>query len=227
MSEIRRESAQRFTPVKPSRATTTTKPKAPMLRHNGWPRWVLVTLVVPGRPDSSCRPTTPNYGYDWPVTRTGSLVPGATLARIYYTQMTERGASHLKACCVVAGYLALRLHVAMLRGTPTRSATPTARLSPGQARQIIAANWTVPDDIRNCRRSRKKTSGKAPQQAARPGRRGGPPAPGSPPPRGPVNPPPDQLTQPRRPPPRGQAAIPACSYAAQPYIRHMTRRNPP
>ena len=30
------------------------------------------------------------------------------LARIYYLQMTERGATHLKACCVVAGHLAER-----------------------------------------------------------------------------------------------------------------------
>jgi transposase len=30
------------------------------------------------------------------------------LARIYYLQMTERGATHLKACCVVAGQLAER-----------------------------------------------------------------------------------------------------------------------
>ena len=111
------------------------------------------------------------------------------LARIYHTQMTERGASHLKACCVVAGHLALRLHAAMLRGTPYQLRdTDGTPITPGQARQIIAANWTVPDDIRKRRRSRKKTSGKAPQQATRPGRRGGPPAPGSPPPRGPVNP---------------------------------------
>ena len=111
------------------------------------------------------------------------------LARIYHAQMTERGASHLKACCVVAGHLALRLHAAMLRATPYQlrdtDGTPVA---PGQARQIIAANWTVPEDVRKRRRSRKNTSGKAPQQATRPGRRGGPPTPGSPPPRGPVNP---------------------------------------
>ena len=111
------------------------------------------------------------------------------LARIYYTQMTERGASHLKACCVVAGHLALRLHAAMLRGTPYQLRdTDGTPITPGQARQIIAANWTVPDDIRKRRRSRKKPSGKAPQQATRPGRRGGPPTPGSPPPAAPSNP---------------------------------------
>jgi transposase len=40
------------------------------------------------------------------------------LAKIYYTQMTERGATHLKACCVVAGHLAERAWAALNRGTP-------------------------------------------------------------------------------------------------------------
>ena len=50
--------------------------------------------------------------------------PDPQLARIYYTQMTERGANHLKACCVVAGHLALRLHAAMLRGTLHKAIHP-------------------------------------------------------------------------------------------------------
>jgi transposase len=41
------------------------------------------------------------------------------LARIYYLQMTERGATHLKACCVAAGHLAERAWAVMHRGTPT------------------------------------------------------------------------------------------------------------
>ena len=40
------------------------------------------------------------------------------LARIYYQQMTERGATHLKACCVVAGHLAERAWTVLNRGTP-------------------------------------------------------------------------------------------------------------
>jgi hypothetical protein len=40
------------------------------------------------------------------------------LARIYYLQMTGRGAGHLKACCVVAGHLAERAWTTMNRGTP-------------------------------------------------------------------------------------------------------------
>jgi transposase len=39
-------------------------------------------------------------------------------ARIYYLQMTERGATHLKACCVVAGHLAERAWAVLSRGTP-------------------------------------------------------------------------------------------------------------
>ena len=40
------------------------------------------------------------------------------LAKIYYVQMTERGATHLKACCVVAGHLAERAWTVLHRGTP-------------------------------------------------------------------------------------------------------------
>ena len=110
------------------------------------------------------------------------------LARISCTQMTERGANHLKACCVVAGHLALRLHAAMLRGAPYQLRdTDGTPVTPGQARQVIAANWTVPDDVRQRRRSR-KTKGRTPQQASKPVQRGGPPRPGSPPGHTPVNP---------------------------------------
>jgi len=78
------------------------------------------------------------------------------LARIYYQQMTERGASHLKASCVVAGHLAAE-----------------------QARQIIAEKRAVSEEVRKRRRSR-KMAGKAPQAAATgPDRRGDPPRPRS------------------------------------------------
>ena len=40
------------------------------------------------------------------------------LAQIYYTQMVERGAEQLKACCVVAAHLAERLHAVLVRGMP-------------------------------------------------------------------------------------------------------------
>src|SRR5664280_2783990 len=71
------------------------------------------------------------------------------LAQIYYTQMVERGAEHLKACCVIAG-------------------TP---VDPATAKRIIVECWTVPLEVRARRRSRKpatsggdRTTGKAPQQ---------------------------------------------------------------
>jgi transposase len=110
------------------------------------------------------------------------------LARIYYTQMTERGANHLKACCVVAGHLALRLHAAMLRASPYQLRDTDGRpVTPEEARQIITAHWTVPDDVRKRRRSR-KNNGRTPQQASEPVQRGGPPRPGSRPGRTPVKP---------------------------------------
>jgi hypothetical protein len=94
--------------------------------------------------------------------------------------MTERGATHLKACCVVAGHLAERAWAVLNRGTPyvicDNNGTP---VTPEQAKQIIADKWTVPDEVRKRRRSR-KTAGKAPQAApTRPDRRGDPPRPRS------------------------------------------------
>jgi hypothetical protein len=102
------------------------------------------------------------------------------LAKIYYLQMTERGATHLKACCVVAGHLAERAWTVLHRGTPyvicDNNGNP---VTAGQARQIIAEKWTVPEDVRTRRRSR-KVAGKAPQAAATgPDRRGDPPRPRS------------------------------------------------
>ncbi len=102
------------------------------------------------------------------------------LARIYYLQMTERGATHLKACCVVAGHLAERAWTVLHRGTPyvicDNNGNP---VTPGKAKQIITECWTVPEDVRKRRRSR-KMAGKVPQAAATgPHRRGDPPRPRS------------------------------------------------
>src|SRR5215472_488054 len=116
------------------------------------------------------------------------------LARIYYTQMTERGATHLKACCVVAGHLAERARAVLHRGTPyvicDNNGNP---ITPAEAKQIIAERWTVPEEIRKRRRSR-KIAGKAPQAAlTRPDNEAASPAPDR---RGPASrqstPPPDQ-----------------------------------
>jgi transposase len=102
------------------------------------------------------------------------------LARIYYQQMTERGATHLKACCVVAGHLAERAWTVLNRGTPyvicDNDSNP---VSAQDAKHIIAERWTVPEEVRKRRRSR-KTAGRAPQAATTgPDRRGDPPRPRS------------------------------------------------
>jgi transposase len=91
------------------------------------------------------------------------------LARIYWVQMVERGADHLKACCVVAAHLAERLHAVLVRGMPyVVCDTDGTPVDPGTARQLIAENWTVPREVRARRRSRKPgppamQAGKAPQ----------------------------------------------------------------
>src|SRR5215470_11697291 len=102
------------------------------------------------------------------------------LARIYYLQMTERGATHLKACCVVAGHLAERAWTVLNRGTPyVICGNDGSPVTADQARQIIAEKRTVPEDVRKRRRSR-KIAGKAPQTATTgPDRRGDPPRPRS------------------------------------------------
>jgi transposase len=84
------------------------------------------------------------------------------LARIYYLQMVQRGKDHLGALCVVAAHLAERAWVVMDRGLPyVVCDTDGTPLTPAQATAIIAQQWTVPEEVRRRRRSRK---GKAPQQ---------------------------------------------------------------
>jgi transposase len=90
------------------------------------------------------------------------------LARIYYTQMVERGAEHLKALCVVAARLAERAWTVMRRGMPyVICDTDDTPVTPTDAKKIIAEQWTVPADVRARRRSTKTTTtkaGKAPQR---------------------------------------------------------------
>ena len=84
------------------------------------------------------------------------------LARIYWTQMVERGNGHLGAVCVVAAHLAERAWTVMDRGTPyVVCDTDGTPVTPAQAKAIIAQQWTVPEEVRRRRRSKK---GKAPQQ---------------------------------------------------------------
>ena len=86
------------------------------------------------------------------------------LAAVYFTQMVERGAHHNQALCVVAARLAERAWVVMARGEPyvirDLDGTP---VSAEQAKAIIAERYTVSEDVRRRRRSR-KSAGKAPQR---------------------------------------------------------------
>lgn len=84
------------------------------------------------------------------------------LARIYWTQMVERGKDHLGAVCVVAAHLAERAWTVMDRGMPyVICDTDGTPVTPQQAKAIIAERWTVSEEVRRRRRSNK---GKAPQQ---------------------------------------------------------------
>lgn len=86
------------------------------------------------------------------------------LAAIYYDQIVNKGAVHNKALAVVAARLAERAWVVMQRGTPyiitDLDGTPVDRQ---QARRIITERYTVPDNIRRQRQSKKK-GGRAPHQ---------------------------------------------------------------
>jgi hypothetical protein len=86
------------------------------------------------------------------------------LAAIYHAQMTERGANHLKALCVVAAHLAERAWVVLARGTPyvlrDTDGRPVTRT---EAKAIIAERYTVLEEVRRRRRSTK--GGKVPHQA--------------------------------------------------------------
>ena len=84
------------------------------------------------------------------------------LARIYHMQMVERGKDHLGAVCVVAAHLAERAWTVMNREMPyVLCDTDGTPVTAEQAKQIIADYWTVPEQVRRRRRSKK---GKAPQQ---------------------------------------------------------------
>jgi transposase len=133
------------------------------------------------------------------------------LARIYYLQMTERGATHLKACCVVAGHRAGRAWTVLNRGTPyvicDNNGTP---VTAAEAKKIIAEKWTVPEEVRKRRRSR-KIAGKALRRP--PGRTSEATLP-APDPHGPTarqsTPPPNPpASQTARPAPRQRACWPA------------------
>jgi transposase len=85
------------------------------------------------------------------------------LARLYYVQMVERGKDHLGALCVVAAHLAERFWRVMHRGTPYVVCDIDGRpVDADEAKAIIADRYTVPEEVRQLRRSKK--AGKAPQE---------------------------------------------------------------
>jgi hypothetical protein len=76
--------------------------------------------------------------------------------------MVQRGKDHLGAVCVVAAHLAERAWTVMDRGMPyVVCDTDGTPVTAEQAKTIIAQHWTVPEEVRRRRRSKK---GKAPQQ---------------------------------------------------------------
>jgi transposase len=84
------------------------------------------------------------------------------LAKVYHEQMVHRGASHLKATCVVAAHLAERAWAVMHRRMPYVTCDTTGDpVTPQQAKHIIDEQWTVPADVRARRRSRTTKAGKA------------------------------------------------------------------
>jgi hypothetical protein len=90
------------------------------------------------------------------------------LARLYYVQVVERGACHLKALCVVAAHLGERAWTVLSRGTPYEFRDVDGTLVTPEEAKALAARWKVPDEVRQRRRSRKSSkqggNGKVPHQ---------------------------------------------------------------
>ena len=87
------------------------------------------------------------------------------LAAVYHAQMTQRGATHRKALCVVGARLAERAWLTMARGEPYVICDLDGRpVTPEQAKRLIAERFTVTPEVRRRRRSSKK-AGKAPHTA--------------------------------------------------------------
>ncbi len=145
-------------------------PSSPMPRRSrptaGWRR----------RPQRPARPTPKDSRSPKRVQRGCVMVQSANTARrtdpqlaaVYHRQMTRHGAHHQKALTIVAARLAERFWTVMARGTPyVICDTDGTPVTPTEAKAIIATRFTVPEDVRAQRRSRKpakKKVGKAPHQ---------------------------------------------------------------
>jgi Transposase IS116/IS110/IS902 family len=87
------------------------------------------------------------------------------LAAVYHAQVTERGATHRKALCVVGARLSERGWLTMARGQPYVVCDLEGRpVTPEQAKRLIAERFTVTPEVRRRRRSTKQ-AGKAPHKA--------------------------------------------------------------
>jgi transposase len=87
------------------------------------------------------------------------------LAAVYHAQMTQRGATHRKALCVVAARLAERAWLIFARGEPYVVCDLKGRpVTPQHAKHLIAKHFTVPTEVRRRRRSTKQ-AGKVPHGA--------------------------------------------------------------
>jgi transposase len=87
------------------------------------------------------------------------------LAAVYWSQMTERGAHHQKAICVVAARLAERSWAVLARGEPyVLRDTDGRQVTQAQAKAIIAERHLVADDVRARRSARRRNARRAPHQ---------------------------------------------------------------
>lgn len=90
------------------------------------------------------------------------------LAKVYYDQMVHKGQHHTQAVCAVATHLIDRVLVVLKQDRPYQlrdvDGTP---VTPEQARQIIADQYTVPDEVRqrNNRRARREQAERRAERA--------------------------------------------------------------
>jgi methyltransferase-like protein len=87
------------------------------------------------------------------------------LAAVYWSQMVQHGAHHQKAVCVVATRLAERSWAVMARGERYVIRDLDGRqMSPVEAKAIIAKRYTVPDEERARRATRRRQTRRTPHQ---------------------------------------------------------------
>lgn len=79
------------------------------------------------------------------------------LAKIYYDQMVYKGNCHTQAVCAVATHLPARIHVILKEDRPYELRDLESKpISKKDARALIQRELTVPEEIRQRTRSRKK-----------------------------------------------------------------------